>query len=200
MLQGQLAQLVRARDSHSRGHRFESCIAHHQIMKKQSAGILVYRNKNGQIEVLLGHHGSPLWSSKDLGAWTIPKGTYDNNESMIDAAKREFTEETGFPVPKGELKEIGSVEQKNNKVVSVWAIKANLDASKAFSNTFKTEWPPRSGKVQEFPELDRFGWFALPEAAKKINPHQVPFLERLSKNLGIEPVLEDESPSQSTLL
>jgi predicted NUDIX family NTP pyrophosphohydrolase len=168
------------------------------VMKKHSAGILLYRHKGNEVEVFIGHHGSPLWSSKDSGAWTVPKGTIDGDETALQAARREFNEETGLAVPDGELFELGDIEQKNNKKVTVWAIEADIDTTNAKSNLFDMEWPPRSGKIQKFPELDRLEWFDIKTAASKINPHQVPFLERLAQKLKLE--LSAELPSQASLL
>lgn len=151
---------------------------------KKSAGLLVYREKNGYIEVLIAHMGGPWFAKKDNGAWSIPKGEYDENEKPIEVAKREFSEELGKQPPEGDFEELGSIEQKNNKQVIAWAVKGDVDVSKTTSNTFKTEWPPRSGKIQEFPEIDRAGWFSVPEAACKLVPAQVKFLERLANKLG----------------
>ena len=156
-------------------------------MKKQSAGFLVYRIKNNQPEVLIAHMGSPWWAKKDRGAWSIPKGEYNpDNEEPLKVAKREFEEELGTKTPAGKLIELGTVEQKNNKTVVVWALHGDLDLSEIRSNRFSIEWPPRSGKMQEFPEIDRAGWFTLNQAAQKLIPAQVEFLDRLAKHLRID--------------
>lgn len=153
--------------------------------KMRSAGILLYRNKEEDLQVFIGHPGSPLWAKKDEGFWGIPKGTIDENESPLQAAKREFTEETGLQVPAGELIELGEVEQYGKKIVSAWAIEFEGDTSGAKSGLFKLEWPPRSGNFQEYPELDRLEWFDLQEAALKINKYQIVFLERMAKYLDV---------------
>jgi predicted NUDIX family NTP pyrophosphohydrolase len=168
------------------------------IMKKRSAGLLVYRKKGATIEVLLAHPGGPFWSKKDLGAWSIPKGEYDEGENPLETAKREFVEELGKDVPKGDFVELGEVEQKNNKIVIAWAIEGDLDVTRTTSNTFEIEWPPHSGKMQDFPEIDRAKWFTLTEAAKKLFSAQTMFLERLADKLNVkfEPT---EEPHQAKL-
>jgi predicted NUDIX family NTP pyrophosphohydrolase len=152
---------------------------------KTSAGILLYRKNAGQVEVLIAHPGGPFWAKKDLGAWTIPKGLYEEGEDPLQAAKREFAEEVGQPVPDGEFVQLGTIEQKNNKTVIAWAVAGDLDVSKGQSNTFKMEWPPRSGKFQDIPEIDKKGWFSLGQAAKKLNPDQVPLIKRLANHLHV---------------
>src|SRR5260221_649507 len=124
-------------------------------MKQHSAGLIVYRIKDSGPEVLIAHMGSPWWAKKDIGAWSIPKGLIEDGEQPLDAAKREFNEELGLSPPEGEYIELGIIEQHNNKDVVAFAIEAYLDASNIKSNTFKAEWPPKSGKEQEFPEIDR---------------------------------------------
>lgn len=170
-------------------------------MKKHSAGILLYRHKAGKLQVFLGHPGSPLWANKDNGYWSVPKGKIDKGETTLDAAKREFTEETGLTLPPGELIELGNIEQYGVKVVSVWATEYEGDTSGAKSCNFQLEWPPKSGNFQEYPEMDRLEWFDLHEAARKINKYQVEFLIRLSQKLGqsFNPPADD-SPAQSSLL
>jgi predicted NUDIX family NTP pyrophosphohydrolase len=155
-------------------------------MKQHSAGLLVYRKKEGQVEVLIVHPGGPFWAKKDLGAWSIPKGLYEENEEPLQAAYREFEEEVGQPAPEAQAKPLETIEQKNNKTVIAWAIEGDLGDIKTKSNTFKMEWPPKSGKYQEIPEVDRAEWFILSNAAQKLNPDQVPFLERLAKLLGVD--------------
>lgn len=170
-------------------------------MKKRSAGLLVYRRKNETVEVLLGHMGSPWWAKKEKGAWSIPKGEYEPEENPLDTAKREFKEELGLEPPLGDYISLGETTQNNGKVVKILAVEGDIDASRTKSNTFKMEWPPRSGEVKEFPEIDRAGWFSLAEAAPKLIPAQVEFLIRLSQKLGqsFNPPADD-SPTQSSLL
>ncbi len=129
-------------------------------------------------EVLLGHMGGPFWARKDDGAWSIPKGEYADGEDAEVAARREFAEELGSPVPAGALAPLGELRA-SGKVLAVWAAEGDLDAAACVSNTFPLEWPPRSGRVQEFPEIDRAGWFGLAEARRKLVRGQVPFLDRL---------------------
>jgi predicted NUDIX family NTP pyrophosphohydrolase len=155
-------------------------------MKKQSAGLLVYRMREGKPEVLIAHMGSPWWAKKDAGAWSIPKGEYEEGEDPLATAKREFKEELGKEPPNAELIDLGSVKQKNNKTVVLWAVEGDVDVSNTTSNKVKIEWPPRSGKMQEFPEIDRAEWFSLEEAARKLIPAQVEFLKRLADNLKID--------------
>jgi predicted NUDIX family NTP pyrophosphohydrolase len=146
-----------------------------------SAGILLYRQPNGALEVLLVHPGGPVWARRDLGAWSIPKGEYGEDEEPVAAARREFAEELGSPLPAGDLVDLGEIRQKSGKRVHAWAIAGDLDADRIQSNLFMMEWPPRSGQTQEFPEVDRAEWFALPAARERINPAQVPFLDRLEE-------------------
>jgi predicted NUDIX family NTP pyrophosphohydrolase len=147
---------------------------------KRSAGILLHRNRNGAREVLLVHPGGPFWAKKDAGAWSIPKGEYEDGEDARACAVREFGEEMGSPPPDGELVDLGEVKQRGGKVVTAWALEGDADADEISSNTFTMEWPPRSGKTQEFPEIDRAGWFALDEARTRILPAQAPLLDRLA--------------------
>ena len=146
---------------------------------KQSAGIIAYRRRDGQIEVLLGHPGGPFWAKKDEGAWSIPKGELDAAEAGLEAARREFEEETSVSPPDGGYLDLGSITQRSGKVVHAWAVEMDLDPSQAVSNTFALEWPPRSGKMIEVPEVDRVEWFGLDEAGRKANPAQVELIERL---------------------
>ena len=145
-----------------------------------SAGILLYRIGDGR-EVLLAHPGGPFWANKDAGAWSIPKGELDGEEPKA-AARREFEEEAGRPVPDGELIELGTVVQKSGKTVYAWAMAGDLDPDELTSNTFEMEWPPRS-RMQSFPEVDRFGWFPARVAKEKINPAQATLIERLEQLL-----------------
>jgi predicted NUDIX family NTP pyrophosphohydrolase len=151
---------------------------------KRSAGILLYRRARGDPEVLLVHPGGPYWAKKDLGAWSIPKGEYDDAEDARACALREFEEELGAPPPEGELTALGAATQSGGKVVTAWAAEGDLDAAAARSNTFTLEWPPRSGQMREFPEIDRADWFTLDEARRRINPAQAVFLDRLRERLG----------------
>jgi predicted NUDIX family NTP pyrophosphohydrolase len=152
-------------------------------MGKQSAGILLYRIANEILEVFLVHPGGPFWAKKDLGAWSIPKGEFDDNEDALIAAKREFEEETGMPI-EGEAMALAPQKLKSGKVVYAWAVEGDLDPAKVRSNTFEMEWPPRSGRVQSFPEIDRAGWYPVEEAIRKINPGQAGFIEELGEKLG----------------
>jgi predicted NUDIX family NTP pyrophosphohydrolase len=146
---------------------------------KRSAGILLYRLPDGAPEVLLVHPGGPFWARRDAGAWSVPKGEYEDADEPLAAARREFEEETGTALETGELLELGDVKQKNGKVVSAWAAEGDLDPDTVHSNTFTMEWPPRSGRTAEFPEIDRAGWFGIDEARGKLNPAQAEFLDRL---------------------
>jgi predicted NUDIX family NTP pyrophosphohydrolase len=153
-------------------------------MPARSAGILLYRRRGDALEVLLVHPGGPFWARRDAGAWSIPKGEYDPGEDPLAAARREFEEELGAPVPGGPALELGEVRQRGGKLVRVWAVSGDLDASVATSNTFELEWPPRSGKLIEVPEVDRAEWFTLEDAREKINPAQAEMLDRLSETLA----------------
>lgn len=150
-------------------------------MAKLSAGIVLYRRCIGGLELLLVHPGGPFWKNKDDGAWSIPKGEYEPGEDPLSAARREFEEETGMPPPGGQFIPLGEVIQKSGKVVTAWALEGDCDAEAIRSNGFSLEWPPKSGKMQEFPEVDRAAWFSLDEARKKLNPSQCAFLDRLAR-------------------
>jgi predicted NUDIX family NTP pyrophosphohydrolase len=145
--------------------------------------LLLFRHAGADLEVLLVHPGGPFWAKRDHGAWSIPKGECDDGEDPRSAAWREFGEELGSPAPEGDALELGEVRQKAGKIVLAWAIAGDLDAEQIISNTFTMEWPPRSGRAQSFPEVDRAGWFSLAEARERINPAQVPLLDRLSQAL-----------------
>jgi predicted NUDIX family NTP pyrophosphohydrolase len=147
-------------------------------MAKTSAGILLYRNANSRLEVFLVHPGGPFWAHKDTGAWSIPKGEFEADEQPLAAAKREFTEETGYEV-NGEFVELTPVKQSSVKTVYAWAVQGNVDASAIRSNTFSLQWPPKSGRYEEFPEVDRAQWFDMPTAKQKIVAGQVGLLEQL---------------------
>jgi predicted NUDIX family NTP pyrophosphohydrolase len=151
-------------------------------MAKKSAGLLLYRNVDDSLEVLLVHPGGPFWATKDDGAWSIPKGEFVEGEDALEAAKREFQEETGFDV-KGRFEELEPVKQTRGKIVYAWAIEGDIDSSAIRSNNFSMEWPPGSKKIREFPEVDRGGWFALATARKKILAGQSPLLEELLRKL-----------------
>ena len=153
-------------------------------MPKQSAGILLYRIHEGILEVLLVHPGGPLHKNKDLGDWSIPKGEFAEDENSFEAAKREFEEELGHTVPSEEFIELKPIKQKSGKIVQAWAALGDMDASIVSSNTFPLEWPPRSGKWLDVPEVDRAEWFTLPIAVQKINPAQVALLEELEERLS----------------
>jgi predicted NUDIX family NTP pyrophosphohydrolase len=147
-------------------------------MAKESAGLLLYRHRDGELEVFLVHPGGPFWAKKDAGAWSIPKGEFGADEEPLAVALRELKEETGFTVS-GPFGSLGTVRQPGGKVVHAFAASADFDATAIVSNTFKMIWPPRSGKWTEFPEVDRADWFALSVASTKINPAQTEFLQRL---------------------
>jgi len=145
----------------------------------RSAGILLHRTRAGVLEVLLVHPGGPLWARRDSGAWSVPKGEYTDGEDALAAARREFEEELGVAPPDGPVEDLGEVRQKSGKIVRAWALRGELDVDSVRSNTFELEWPPRSGRLQAFPEVDRAQWFALEQARTKINAAQVSLLDRL---------------------
>jgi predicted NUDIX family NTP pyrophosphohydrolase len=140
----------------------------------------MYRRTTAELEVFLVHPGGPIWAKKDKGAWTIPKGEYEQDESPLEAAKREFEEETGFRAT-GELLELGTVKQKSGKLVMAWAVEGDCDPAKLVSNTCEIEWPPRSGRRLEIPEVDRGRWFSLDEAREYIRDEQRAFLDNLRR-------------------
>ena len=144
-----------------------------------SAGILLFREREGGLEVLLGHPGGPFFAKKDEGFWTVLKGEADPGEDLQAVARREFAEETGSQPPDGTMLELGEIRQKGGKTVIAWALAGDLDPATARSNTFEMEWPPRSGRRRAFPEIDRVDWFDLEAARRKILPAQVPLLDRL---------------------
>ena len=145
---------------------------------RKSAGILLFRIKEQEPEVFLVHPGGPFWKGKDKGAWSIPKGEFDENEEAIEAAKREFREETGKSVT-GNLIQLHPVKQKGGKLVLAWALEGDIDADRIVSNTYKLEWPYKSGKFQNFPEVDKAGWFSISEAKEMINPAQMALIDDL---------------------
>ena len=165
---------------------------------KQSAGILLYRDHGQGIEVLLVHPGGPFWARKDAGAWSIPKGEFLENEEPFAAAKREFNEELGLPVPDGPTIDLGSVRQSGSKTVFAWAIQADLDASVVVSNTFDLEWPPKSGEMKQFPEIDRAGWYTLDIAQARMVKGQVPLLKKLTEVLQV--ALPEAAPAETLVL
>ncbi|MEU1043690.1 MULTISPECIES: NUDIX domain-containing protein [unclassified Streptomyces] len=150
---------------------------------RRSAGLLLHRRgPGGERQVLLGHMGGPFYARREAGAWTVPKGEYDPAEPAWDAARREFEEELGLPPPEGEAVPLGEVRQAGGKVVTVWAVQADLDPATVVPGTFRMEWPPRSGRIEEFPELDRVAWFALERAREVIVKAQSAFLDRLAEH------------------
>jgi predicted NUDIX family NTP pyrophosphohydrolase len=152
-------------------------------MTKHSAGILMYRSREDILEVFLVHPGGPFWAKKDEGVWSIPKGEFNiETEDPLEAAKREFAEETGFTLA-GDFIPLDTLKQSNMKIVHAWAVAGDCDASQIKSNSFSMEWPPRSGKQQEFPEVDRAEWFDIETAKTKILKGQTPFIDRLKGKL-----------------
>lgn len=152
-------------------------------MPKQSAGLVIYRRKVRELEVFLVHPGGPFWAKKDLGSWSIPKGEYTAEEDPLAAARREFEEETGMRVD-GDFTELGTIRQAGGKMVTAWALEGDFDADRLASNTFEMEWPPRSGRVVKFPEVDRGAWFTLLEAKERILASQRALLERLEEKVA----------------
>jgi len=152
-------------------------------MKKTSAGVLMFRRKPAPLEVLLVHPGGPFWAKKDLGAWSIPKREVGDEEPLA-AARREFFEETGANLA-GELLPLAPRKQKSGKNVYAWAVEGDLDPAAVSSNTFELEWPPRSGQIQQFPEIDKAAWFSVQVAIQKINPGQAGFIYELINKLGV---------------
>lgn len=157
-------------------------------MPRRSAGILLHRRSSGgELEVLLVHPGGPFWARRDAGAWSIPKGEHGDDEEPLDAALREFEEELGSAPALSSAtaaEPLGEVRQKSGKLVAAWALAGDLDAERIVSNTFELEWPPRSGRRREFPEVDRAGWFTLAQAREKLLPAQLPLLDRIAELAG----------------
>jgi predicted NUDIX family NTP pyrophosphohydrolase len=153
-------------------------------MAKPSAGILLYRTAGGEPEVLLVHPGGPFWAKKDAGVWSIPKGEYEAGEDPLAAAAREFEEELGTASPDAGLVELGAVRQAGGKLVTAWAVEGDFDPAGLRSNSFSMEWPPRSGAIREFPEIDRAQWFPIAEARGRIVPAQAAFIDRLVERLA----------------
>ncbi|MER6027090.1 NUDIX domain-containing protein [Streptomyces sp. NPDC001851] len=151
---------------------------------RRSAGLLLFRHTGEGLEVLLGHMGGPFWAKKDAGAWTVPKGEYEPEEPAWEAARREFREELGLAPPDGTAVPLGEVVQQNGKIVTAWAVAADPDLTGFSPGTFSMEWPPRSGRVREFPELDRVEWLGLDRARELIIAAQTAFLDRLAEHSG----------------
>lgn len=151
-------------------------------MPKTSAGLILFRTRNEKLEVLLVHPGGPFWSKKDDGAWFIPKGELVEGEEPLDGAKREFEEETGLK-PEGDFLPLGTVKQKSGKTIHAWAFAGDCDPDAVKSNTFTIEWPPKSGKMREFPEVDRAGFFTVAQAKAKMHPVEFPLVIRLQELL-----------------
>jgi len=167
-------------------------------MPKLSAGIALYRTGGSGLEIFLVHPGGPFWAKKDLAAWSFPKGEYGEDEDALAAAKREFREETGFDLPAGDVAELGQVKY-SNKVLTVWSLAGSIDARRVKSNTFTMEWPPKTGRTQEFQEVDRAGWFPPAIAKQKLVKGQVELVDRLCEQLDVS-ADEAENQSQMTLL
>ena len=168
-------------------------------MKKQSAGILLYRSSPKGFEVFLVHPGGPFWAKKDIAAWSIPKGEFIPEEEAFAAAKREFREEVGADVPQGKAIELGQFKVSSSKIVHAWAVEADFDTKQVKSNAFELEWPPKSGQTRTFPEVDKAGWFSLGRAQVKIVKGQVPVLEQLAAKLGVAFPAADGSAASAEL-
>jgi predicted NUDIX family NTP pyrophosphohydrolase len=168
-------------------------------MPKRSAGLLLFRRSN-RLDLFLVHPGGPFWARKDDGAWSLPKGEYSADEDALLAAKREFQEETGISVD-GDFLPLGELRQPGGKLITAWAMEKDVDPALVKSNLFSMEWPPKSGKTQEFPEVDRAAWFPVSEARTKLLKGQVAFIDRLAKKLGItgEDNRPNAAPEQSSL-
>ena len=165
-------------------------------MPKLSAGIMLYREGNNGLEVFLVHPGGPFWAKKDEGSWSIPKGEYEEGDDVWAAARREFREETGFDAPAGEPAELGQVKY-SNKALTAWSLAGSVDARRVKSNMFTMEWPPKSGKMQTFPEIDRAEWFGIAEARTQILPAQVNLIEQLVTRLGVSEAAQNEPRPKS---
>ena len=152
-------------------------------MTKRSVGILLYRGRGAELRLLLVHPGGPFWAKKDQGAWSIPKGEYEEGEEPLAGARREFEEELGAPAPDGDVIELGEFVQPSRKVITAFGVEGDFDPSSLTSNQFEMEWPPKSGRRQSFPEVDRAAWFRSDEAKVKMLPGQRPFIDRLLEHL-----------------
>ena len=161
-------------------------------MSKRSAGILMYRRTGRKLHLLLVHPGGPFWANKDDGAWSIPKGLFEDGEDLLRAAQREFEEETGC-VPAGEFLELGNFKQPSGKTIVAWGLEGDFEIGRFRSNRFSMEWPPKSGQLQEFPEADRAEWFRPQEALRKILKGQAPIVTKLFQRLGYQPAACDRS-------
>ena len=161
------------------------------LMSVHSGGILLYRYREDRLQVMLVHPGGPLWAKKDEGAWSIPKGLFEPHEGPLDAARREFREETGVAVD-GAFIELGELKQSSGKVIHAWAVEGDMDTAQIESNTFALEWPKHSGLLREYPEIDRGGWFDVEVARKKLVKGQAEFLDRLIERLGSVPSAQNE--------
>jgi predicted NUDIX family NTP pyrophosphohydrolase len=154
------------------------------VSPRRSAGLLLFRRTpDAGVEVLLAHPGGPIFAKRDEGAWTVPKGEFNEGEAAWDVARREFEEEVGHPAPDGESIALGEIRQKGGKLVEAWALEGDLDPATAHSNTFPFQWPPRSGRWITIPEIDRVEWFATDEARRRIKETQIPFIDRLVEEL-----------------
>ena len=162
-------------------------------MVPQSSGILLFKYEDGKLCLMLAHPGGPFWDKKDGEAWSIPKGLFEENEEPVEAAKREFKEETGYDV-EGVLIELGSLKQTSRKIVHAWAVEQDIDVSKIISNTFSLEWPKNSGNIREYPEIDRCQWFGIAEAKSKILKGQAAFIDILIERLQYVPSDTESSP------
>jgi predicted NUDIX family NTP pyrophosphohydrolase len=160
-------------------------------MAKLSSGIVLFRFRSQLLEVFLVHPGGPFWKKKDLGSWSIPKGEHEPGENALDVARREFQEETGFPLSQGNMIPLGEIKQPSGKTITAWAVEGECAADSIKSNVFSMEWPPNSGSMQEFPEVDRAEWFSIPRARAKILPGQSGFLDRLADQLQYVPANDD---------
>jgi predicted NUDIX family NTP pyrophosphohydrolase len=172
-------------------------------MTKLSAGLLLFKKVDAGVEVFLVHPGGPFWAKKDLGAWSLPKGEYDQGEDPFAAALREFAEETSFQLEADHFVALGELKQPSGKIITAWAVNRDLDPKLVKSNTFEIEWPPKSGTFQRFPEVDRAGWFSLAHARQKMLKGQVDFLARLADSLKLPPDVletrvEDTADSEAT--
>ena len=152
------------------------------MIKKQSAGVMVFKIEANELMIFLVHPGGPYWQKKDTGSWSIPKGEFDDEEIALEAAKREFKEETGYTIS-GDFIELTPIKQKSGKMVYAWAVENNIEAENIKSNLFTIEWPPKSNKMVTFPEVDKAAWFTADVAKTRINPAQVPLIDELAKKL-----------------
>jgi predicted NUDIX family NTP pyrophosphohydrolase len=154
------------------------------VTARRSAGILVFRRVDAGVEVLIAHMGGPFWSGRDAAAWSVPKGEPEPDEEPLAAARREFLEELGLPPPDGDPLALGELKQRSGKVVTVWALEGDLDPAAVVPGTFRMQWPPRSGQLREFPEVDRVEWCSLDVARERLVAGQRPYLDRLVERLG----------------